>query len=315
MRWCEKLLTNLLLYTVSLFVWGSFMSVRNYEINTVEDFENLNSEIEKRIKDSSPSGTENWRTFYRGEAKKYNDVNASIFRDDFLFNHEGKYLNFLRGNDEVSLNALGKIQHYGGCTRLLDFSKDLNVALYMACCAHDCEDGYIYCYNTNFIDNESDPICDIIKDYTFYNGSDLSGFLSKLADNYGKTVSDIVEILKKDYFLDFDVLKDGNLRIQRQSGLFLWMGDTNLKSSNANKEKAMSLSDEDGRGSTYPGVVVIVKIAHELKEKIRDRLENPKIYTKGDLFPDEPKNNMTSYQNTERHFFESFLKDKNKTKS
>lgn len=286
------------------------MSVQNYEINTVEELKNLNSEIERRIKDCSPNATENWKTFYRGEAKKYEEVNASIFRDEFLFNHEGEYLAFLRGEDDASLSTLGKIQHYGGCTRLLDFSRDLNVALYMACCAHDCEDGYIYCYNTNFIDNENDPICDIIKDYTFYNGSNLSEFLSKLAEKYCKSTTDIVGILKKDYFLDFSVLKDSNLRIQRQSGLFLWMGDTNLKSCNVKKEIAMSLSDEEGRGSTYPGVVVIVKIAHELKEKIRNKLENPKIYTKGYLFPDEPKNDMTSYQNIERKFFESFLNNK-----
>lgn len=295
------------------------MEAKEIEINEIEKLdsvlEDINLEIRNVKSRNSNSETGRWKRYYRGEAKQYDEVNASIFRDDFLFANEGKYLNFLAKKTGLgqTLKDLGKIQHYGGCSRLMDFTKDFNVALYFACCEHDDEDGYIYCYETESIDDESSATCKIIADFTFSEEEDLHNTLQRLAENYKKEVDKIVEILRKDYFLDFDLLKDKNLRMNRQDGLFLWMGDTQLTSNNVKKGKATPLSDKNGRGEEYPGVVLKVTIKNHVKKDIRSYLEQPRTYTKGYLFPDEPKGTGYKFSSIERKFFENIINGQNLT--
>ena len=297
-----------------LMVFGEKkMEAKEIPINSIEELDIILNRIRNGIdsvkKDLEDSEKGTWKLYFRGEAKKYDEVNASIFRDDFLFEHEGEYLKSLldKTNLDTSLSNLGKIQHYGGCTRLMDFTKDFNVALYFVCCEHDDEDGYIYCYDTQSITDENSEVCKILSDFTFLPSNNLQSDLKIIAEKYSKTTEEIKLIVSKDYFLDFDLLKKENLRMTRQEGLFLWMGDSNLAVSSCKKTKATPLSDENGRGENYPGVVLKVIVPNYLKKEIRTYLARPRTYTKGYLFPDEPKGTGYNFHSAERKYFEKII--------
>ena len=80
---------------------------------------------------------------YRGEPKCYTRVESTLYRhyddiDSQQFNIEtvqNELLNMAKGftsetdKDEI----LAQLQHYGHCTNLVDFTTDLNVALFFAC--------------------------------------------------------------------------------------------------------------------------------------------------------------------------------------
>ena len=283
-------------------------------LGRIEDLDTISNKIKQEIesvKNSIEDTTKGkWKLYFRGEAKKYEEVNASIFRDDFLLEHEGEYLKNLIANEnlEEDLNSLGKIQHYGGSTRLLDFTKNFNVALYFACREYDNEDGYIYCYNTDSIDDENSAICKILADFSFLPSKNLQEELKSIANKHNKSLTTICNIVSKDYFLDFDLLKENNLRMTRQDGLFLWMGDTKLNINNCKKSKATSLSERDGRGKAYPGVILKVIVSNFLKKEIRKYLENPITYTNGYLFPDEPAGTAYNFHSAERKYFERLVR-------
>lgn len=295
------------------------MEAKEIKISNIEELdtiincinEKINS-IKENIKDERKG---KWKLYFRGEAKKYDEVNASIFRDDFLLKNEGEYLRSLLKNanlgNKLSLVELGKIQHYGGCTRLLDFTKNFNVALYFVCCEHDIEDGFVYCYKTESIDDENSEICKILSEFTFLESHNLEQGLQQISRNHNKDITEIIDIVHRDWFIDFALLRNENLRMTRQEGLFLWMGDTNIRSESREKGKAAPLSDENGRGKEYSGVIMKVKIPKELKGEIRKYLRSSRPYTKEHLIPDEPNGAGINFHSAERKYFEELIAARN----
>ena len=57
-------------------------------------------------------------------------------------------------NDMSDLDILADIQHYGGATCLVDFSKNILTSIWFACSADPNNNGYLYCYNVT-----EDMIC------------------------------------------------------------------------------------------------------------------------------------------------------------
>ena len=93
------------------------------------------------------------RLVYRGESRQHNAVSSSLFRyfnelDDGLFDiMEAQQRQLQRARayarDASDTELLAQIQHRGGKTNLIDFSSDLNVALFFASYYNQDEDGRI----------------------------------------------------------------------------------------------------------------------------------------------------------------------------
>lgn len=270
------------------------MEIKEIRINNEEDLKNLQKNIDSLIYEAK-NNIENeekssWKTYYRGEATEFETV-ANIFRHNEEIQESQLIENWLRENtdNDKSLTTIGKMQHYGEHTRLLDFSTDINVALYFACKDEKKIDkqGFVYCYHTNCISDEKDENCQILTDFCFFDtlgDIPLHEFIKKESQKYKKSIDSIITLLKRDHFLNYDLLKEGNERINRQNGLFLWMGDTFLTEKSEFKGKTEKLTSTSGRGKDYPGIVLTVIIKSEMKKFIMKFL-NEKDYNEEYLMP------------------------------
>ena len=275
--------------------------IAGFNVENISAYNKLEEDIKKKfsnaLADCKNGGKDSWKIYYRGQSKDYDGkISASLFRKTNALCNEAKWMKEWlksRGIQEESLKSIGYIQHYGQGTRLLDFTTDINVALYFACCdeQHKKESGYVYCYSTDYIEDENDVRCKILSDYCFFDGNNEKTFMNFFTEEgikYNKTPEDIVDILRKDYFLDYDILKDDNERMKRQKGLFLWMGDSDLSVHSYEKGMTRSLSKENGRGSQYPGYILRVVIEPAMKQAICEKLE-AKGYSQKYLFPEVEK--------------------------
>lgn len=82
-----------------------------------------------------------------------NDERAKYSKADYIsevlemVNHARKTFPENYGEDECDLNILADIQHNGGATCLVDFSKNILTSLWFACNNDLKCDGYLFCYN------------------------------------------------------------------------------------------------------------------------------------------------------------------------
>ena len=98
-------------------------------------------------------GNTSEKYIYRGESECHDDISSSLFRE--LYEIKNEYFDimeaqrrqldhakqFTKETDE--LRVLAEIQHRGGKTNLIDFTTDLNVALFFACMFSPDVDGRI----------------------------------------------------------------------------------------------------------------------------------------------------------------------------
>lgn len=90
---------------------------------------------------------------YRGEPKCFKEVSSSLYRE-FPELHSGHYhiekiqseilqaaKDFTGLTDEQDI--LSQLQHYGYSTNLIDFTTDINIAIFFACDGHPKEDGRV----------------------------------------------------------------------------------------------------------------------------------------------------------------------------
>lgn len=104
------------------------------------EIEDVINEIEEQSKQL------NSECLYRGEARLHNKVCSGIYRDYDNINEKTpdvsyiqsqivkkhqEYLPYSKSTDDYEI--LSDIQHFGGKTNLIDFTSDINVALYFAC--------------------------------------------------------------------------------------------------------------------------------------------------------------------------------------
>ncbi|MXZ10224.1 MAG: FRG domain-containing protein, partial [Gemmatimonadetes bacterium] len=129
-------------------------------------------EIIKEIASKTDSDGRNVRTYYRGENKKFNTVSSKLYRylsclgkregvwnnksddekEQFLFSFEKRIIGYVKrfggyaGEDyslkdrncaedfsSKQLQLLADVQHRGGMTNFIDFTMDVNIALFVAC--------------------------------------------------------------------------------------------------------------------------------------------------------------------------------------
>lgn len=123
--------------------------LRRYNEIVVDSIDEIYQLIDKYNKDYAMpriGGNTEVRAFYRGQADSSWNIEPSIVR--CTVNEREQYLNNqfkLKGKDLFEQFAY--LQHYMPGTRLIDFTKNHNVALYFACSSNPLTDGAMYIYS------------------------------------------------------------------------------------------------------------------------------------------------------------------------
>lgn len=242
----------------------------------------------------------NYSTFFRGENsividnKERTESIASLFRKSVSnYKNESIYIeNIISGKASCSFDVLpdymskiAKIQHYGGKTRLLDFSECFWIALFFACYSSDDNaknsDGLIYHFETDCLDfttsDKDNYRKKILEDYIRYSGNTFTEFnewIKVEANQYQKTAEEIKQLISKHHFIK---IIPSSVRMKNQKGLFLWMGETILtdktKILDGIKSKPSGITIHYGRGQNYQGKVGHVKIKSSVKKDILNYLQ------------------------------------------
>ena len=249
------------------------------DVVSLEDFEWRITEIKGKLA-KFLANNETFKCFYRGD-KFCTPTQSKIFRDD-IFEIEDSLFRLWQDNccakklgicqckpqDMGSLLCLAYMQHYCDIgTRLLDFSKDPKIALRFACgdkeknCSGCRKKVTIYVVESIGVEEHPEIENSFIKLVT-------SGNANRFLDEYNK----------KDYFIE---MNQNFPRIERQNGLFLFMGnrssDNNERQNHSTKIKH-ELSQSDGRGSSYKGYVGVLNIAASAIDEIRTELDKINEY-------------------------------------
>jgi hypothetical protein len=107
---------------------------------SLDGMDSINKYLEeiKKAVESSGVDLNQYEVFYRGESKEHDTTTPGIFRDNYLENEhkifrelELRYPNIF-DNAKTTIDKLAIMQHYGLPTRLLDFTTNPLIALYMA---------------------------------------------------------------------------------------------------------------------------------------------------------------------------------------
>lgn len=230
------------------------------------------------------------QTFFRGQKSIDFSWEPSVFRDNLLDYESSIYHECIKqfpmefSGLKTVFDRLAKIQHYGGATRIMDFTVDPLVALWFACNREGewaNTDGKVAMYRTVYSDEyELGVRC--LSFLATYSEEIDNHFFDKLREHLQENHSDDVlrEAMKQHYFV---IPQITNERIRRQKGLFMIFGQA---CDQDEKEKRASCLDEKfGRGEEYPGYIGHITIPSEAKARILSELENEKI-TKDYLMPD-----------------------------
>lgn len=130
--------------------------------------EKLRRKFKKKLKEISDAGTEK-RYIFRGEKKHYSKVASNLYRhyrgmfpvSSYLGENLTVLLEIERSIvreakrhfsfSDPNIKILTELQHYGGETALIDFTRNINIALFFACDGSFDEDGRIILFDTSGI--------------------------------------------------------------------------------------------------------------------------------------------------------------------
>ena len=225
------------------------------------------------------------QTFFRGQTSTEYEWKPSVFRENRLENEARIYSRCVRDfpAEFYGLNSifdrLAKIQHYGGATRILDFTVCPLVALFFTCKDKE-NDGRIAIYRTTYT-NAQELGVKCLSFLATYSGKINEHFFDDLREHLQENYSNEVlrNAMKQHYFV---IPKITNERIRRQKGLFMIFGQDG-------EEKNVSRLDNTfGRGEEYPGYIGYITIPSEAKESLLSELENMGI-TDSYLMPEIEK--------------------------
>lgn len=176
----------------------------------LEKFEIINSYLSK-IKDTIKNleiDLDKYEIFYRGESKYHNETIPGVFREDDGLKREHKEFRELElrypaifDSAKSTIDKLAIMQHYGLPTRLIDFTTNPLLALYMAI---DSEDLSYFCPTIKIVCVKKDKI-------KYYDSDTVSVFSNfakmdydKSIDIYKKQIVWIVEKIAEYYEMDYD---------------------------------------------------------------------------------------------------------------
>ena len=265
-------------------------------IKSLKDYDNIISNIDKRLKNKFKNKNDHYsdffQTFYRGQANKSFLKMPSVFRNGL---HEKEHLIIDEAQNEypyefshvdTNFELIAKLQHYGGATRLLDFTFDPYIALYFACKGFKSDDGEIVIYRSACVP-QNDICIQTLSLFAKYHSS-----YGKLCDYLRKGLKQIysdeflLNLVKGSYFV---LPALSNERIFRQKGVFLMFGQKYISGNNNKVKKQIhELSDTIGRGRNYIGGTAYIKIPYTIKAQILFELKQKGIYEEY-LFPELDK--------------------------
>lgn len=225
------------------------------------------------------------QVFFRGHKSNKFEWTPSVFRG-YLTREADIYHRCIQQfpAEFYGLNSifdrLAKIQHYGGATRILDFTIDPLFALWVACDTSNegaTNDGEIAIYRTTYSDEfELGVRC--LSFLATYSDEINDCFFDKLRDHLKENHSNelLQNLMKQHYFV---VPQITNERLRRQKGAFLIFGQDN-----STLKKVSDLEYNTGRGDGVPGYIGYISIPLETKMKIKKALSR-QGYTERQLFP------------------------------
>jgi hypothetical protein len=234
--------------------------------------------------------------YYRGQSRKFtinpetgNDLTPTIIRNfqnsEFSIISEAHYYKeliaglkeVLKVKEGLTAETLGKFQHYLIPTRLLDISKDQDVAYFFACNNHFDQDGYLYTFDEgpNFISLKSELRKSVTRKIeSLENSEDLIRKRKDLNEYFRDESHDYIQpsSISKAVILDYQIVfgeeKVENIRYLRQQGSFILFG--NKTESEGNKVFLLDRINFEGLEKLKTEVINFQRkldILYELAEK------------------------------------------------
>jgi hypothetical protein len=156
-------------------------------------------------------------TFERFAITKKANIANSVVEQNILARYKSEFSIFTNelGYDprtQAPLDALSDIQHYGGPTRLLDWTESFNTALFFATFRNPGTDAVVYCLRTIALNTAKFDINDLLR-----GQSCAPGVLESLP-----------EPLDKKRLLHYHSPARKNIRIQNQKGHFIYPGSPDV---------------------------------------------------------------------------------------
>lgn len=275
------------------------MCQRKIAINSIDDLYRI--EKEKReyfnIVDSDPYKN-SLTLFFRGQSDYSWELKPSIMRQESIY--EWEELKDYNPNKDNLVTYIAKCQHYGKKTRFLDFTTDINIALFFACNQDDEIDGSLFIcpyvprkmsWCDSFIISE---LTLLKEEITLRDFSD--NLLKKYAElnSYYKDTTElctyIVSWLDHGFAVlpdkdEYEKMKEYNKRIYNQKGSFFACGNktkrpldswSRISSHASNNIIVPEINDVPHtiQGSRF---VTKIKISSDLKSNILDVLNEKGI--------------------------------------
>lgn len=212
-------------------------------ISSYQELKDKIEDIKSKLEQFKCVDSKNEKIYFRGQANKEWNLIPNILRGNCS---ELEQINETNESfDTNDANRLAIAQHYGKKTRCLDFTRNINVALYFACKPDDNikNDGAIYCvlayghrprwftnYLANYVSSSNETIISanelstkLLQNENIVNEFERTGRSKELYD-----VNDEVQIyLGKGFMVDFEGENDlfeKYPRILKQDGALFYFG-------------------------------------------------------------------------------------------
>lgn len=250
------------------------------EISNINDLYEIEERKKEYFKTQETDIYEKDVLFFRGQSDYSWKLEVSIKRYNNLV--EWKELEEYDPNVDNLFSYIAKCQHYGKKTRFLDFTTDIDIALFFACDENEDIDGSLYMcpyvprkasWNDTIIVSELSLLKDEISVDNF--ASQLLAKYADLRNKYSNTVeisTRIVSWLDHGFMVlpdtnEYEIMKKDNPRIYNQKGAFFICGNQTKK----------PLDDPCRRISTHAGYNIIIPKISDIPDTIQENRHITKV--------------------------------------